>query len=744
MRSLPPGSIAGNYVLEQLIGRGGAGIVYLATRRTDQTRAAVKVLNRALAVVPAGVVRFLREVDAVNRIRHPNIIEVYDVGHLPDQRPYFAMELLEGTNLRNILNDVERLEPQKSLPIVEAVCGALDAAHAQGIVHRDVKAENVVVCRDGRIKLVDFGIAKLLEQDSSLPNLTRTGQFIGTPIAMAPEQIRGVGVDARADTYGLGILVYHILTGRPPFRGSWGEVVRFHIMTKPPAPSTLTPLAPAIDAAVLRCLEKDPAARFASSLEFFQAYRHAVMTAPPTPSHAARPSMISSSTSPVAASAPTPSPVGVPAPMPAGVMTAASTPASLAVRRMTPSKQIALALMLRPAVPHDIAELAESLTRANPGSGVAAVTHAERLRGESPWPLSTMSVAERGGAIAGHARTIHMRGWLAGRETRVGGLAELVVLPEARRTGVATALCEEHLASLKADGLPWSMAFAPSPGFLARHGWRPVAQKQRLRIPPRALPLAAERSRVSRLTLLPGSLAEVQTLYAEHCQRIHGGLSRSDAQLRAFLRDRDVLVGVRGPTGGLAGYLLYSMLAPPGRRPTIVVRELVTVDTLSDRALLGFLAAQADQADWIVLDLAVDHPLFNLVELRAQNEPAPGLELDPLPVLMARVIDLSGVLVGRGYPGGDGAVAIAAQDKAFPANQGALTIVVSDGTVRLQPGLRPGAPVLRGDIGEISRVLCGGIRLVDSARLGLLDVEGDVAAASTMLALPPPAPSVVF
>jgi serine/threonine-protein kinase len=271
---LAAGSIAGEYVIESALGRGGAATVYLATR-PDGQRAAIKVLSRNQAVSAHGVERFLREVATVHRIRHPNIVEIYDLGRLADDRPYYAMELLEGTNLRRLVTERERMTVAESLPIVEGVCAGLAAAHAAGVVHRDLKAENVMVV-GGKVKLVDFGIAKLLASEQVSHGLTSTGQFLGTPVAMAPEQIRGVGVDQRTDIYAIGVLVYLLLTGTLPFRGNWEDVVRMHLSVPPRPPSEIVPLSPMIDAVVLRCLEKDPAARFPTVDTFLEAYRTAV------------------------------------------------------------------------------------------------------------------------------------------------------------------------------------------------------------------------------------------------------------------------------------------------------------------------------------------------------------------------------------------------------------------------------------------------------------------------------------
>jgi serine/threonine-protein kinase len=273
---LAEGTRAGAYLIGNLIGRGGCGKVYHATHDGDGKPVAVKVLHRYLATEPLAVERFLREVHTVNLIKHPNIIAIAELGRMPDERPFFAMELLEGLNLRRLLQIEGRMAPVEAYEIVEQVCAALEAAHAVGVVHRDLKAENVIVDSARCVKLVDFGIAKLLAPDANAPGLTTTRQVLGTLIAMAPEQLRCEAIDARTDIYALGVLVYNMLTGVPPFRGSAEDVARMHLESPPRPPSALVLLPPAIDAVVLRCLEKDAGARYPTVPAFLVAFRAAV------------------------------------------------------------------------------------------------------------------------------------------------------------------------------------------------------------------------------------------------------------------------------------------------------------------------------------------------------------------------------------------------------------------------------------------------------------------------------------
>jgi len=277
---LAPGDRAGEYLILGRIASGGCGTVYTAEHRVLARRAAVKVLHSQLASSPEMVERFVREARVVNHIRHPNIVDIYDFGELEDKRPYFVMELLEGSSLGSIVERRGRLTPAQALGYLEPVCDALAAAHAAGVVHRDLKASNVAVARDGdppRVKLLDFGIAKLMRSAPGERGITAVGQRIGTPHAMAPEQIRGEAVDQRVDIYALGVLLYQLLTGRYPFISSDAvELERLHVEAPPPRPSALAPVSAEIDAVVLRCLEKRANRRFPNVSAFAEALRAAV------------------------------------------------------------------------------------------------------------------------------------------------------------------------------------------------------------------------------------------------------------------------------------------------------------------------------------------------------------------------------------------------------------------------------------------------------------------------------------
>ncbi len=280
---IPPGMHVGPYIIQQTIAAGGGGTVYVARAAgADEgaPRVAIKVMLRELAASRLALSRFQREIEVVRLINHPNIVSVLDSGSLPDGRPYIVMELVSGENLRTLLLRRGRFSGAEVLEMLAPVCSALGAAHAAGVIHRDLKASNICLGKEGDrpvVKLLDFGIAKLVEPDPDQPGLTVKGTRLGTPYAMPPEQIRGEVVDARADIYSLGVLVYQLLTGNYPFvAASPQEIERLHIEAAPPRPGRTAPVSAALEAVVLRCLEKRPEARFQSIDEFLAALRTAV------------------------------------------------------------------------------------------------------------------------------------------------------------------------------------------------------------------------------------------------------------------------------------------------------------------------------------------------------------------------------------------------------------------------------------------------------------------------------------
>ncbi|MGK3992174.1 serine/threonine protein kinase [Sorangium sp. So ce1024] len=276
---LPPGTVAGDYILEGFIARGGCGVVYGARHARTGRPAAVKVLSEAVAHSRRVVERFAREIEALQLISHPNIVEIYEVGEMENHQPFYAMERLEGQTLDALIRAETRLAPREALELFEPICAALGAAHAAGIVHRDVKASNIFICSDKQrtVKLLDFGIAKLMGPEEGSTWLTTAGRMPGTPSIMAPEQILGGPIDARVDVYALGVLLHRMLVGRLPFHThDMDEMVRKHLEEPPMPPSLRVPLPLELDAVVLRCMEKRRERRFSSVEELVRALREAI------------------------------------------------------------------------------------------------------------------------------------------------------------------------------------------------------------------------------------------------------------------------------------------------------------------------------------------------------------------------------------------------------------------------------------------------------------------------------------
>jgi serine/threonine protein kinase len=263
----------GQYRILRKLGAGGMGLVFLGEHTLLGRRAAIKTLLPTMSANREIVERFFNEARATSAIADPGIIQVFDFGYHVDGTAYIVMELLEGESLSARIERLGKLSPGDALRIARQIAGSLAAAHACDIVHRDLKPENIFLVADAeaqggeRTKILDFGICKMGTGD---PTLTESGAMIGTPVYMSPEQCRGLGgIDHRSDIYAFGCLMFHMLTGRPPFVGeASGELIVAHLEEDPPAPSVYVAELPfAVDALLLRCLAKAPEDRYQSMTE---------------------------------------------------------------------------------------------------------------------------------------------------------------------------------------------------------------------------------------------------------------------------------------------------------------------------------------------------------------------------------------------------------------------------------------------------------------------------------------------
>jgi serine/threonine-protein kinase len=274
-----PGALVGGYLIEELCHQGFIATLYRARHERTSKIAALKVFQQQLLDSAKLLQRFQQEATALRQLRHPHIVEIWDAATLHDGRPYIAMEWLDGRNVAQELQARGPFSAREALVAMEQLGSALAEAHRLDIVHRDLKAQNVVVLRQGdgfTLKLVDFGVAKLLNPQQAAPGLTSTGVLVGTPSAMAPEQIRGESLDARTDIYAMGILLFQLLTGQLPFSGRNAiELEEMHLHAPPPRPGDRVPVPEVFDKVVLRCFQKRPADRFQNVSQLLHELRSA-------------------------------------------------------------------------------------------------------------------------------------------------------------------------------------------------------------------------------------------------------------------------------------------------------------------------------------------------------------------------------------------------------------------------------------------------------------------------------------
>jgi tetratricopeptide (TPR) repeat protein len=265
--SLEPGSDFGpRYRIESKLGEGGMGAVYKAYDKDLDRTVAIKLLRVGMAAEPAAMARFKQELLLASKVSHKNILRIHDLGDVGGIK-FISMAYVEGEDLSHVLRREGKLPVERIVKIARQLCGALDAAHSEGVVHRDLKPQNVLLDREANCYISDFGLAKSLEAGAA--GMTRSGEFLGTPKYMSPEQVDAKPVDNRSDLYSLGLMLYEMAAGEVPFTGdSVLQVMYARVKTKPkPVKQLREDLPDYLARVIMRCLEKDPAARYQSAKE---------------------------------------------------------------------------------------------------------------------------------------------------------------------------------------------------------------------------------------------------------------------------------------------------------------------------------------------------------------------------------------------------------------------------------------------------------------------------------------------
>jgi hypothetical protein len=408
--TLPLGTLAGEYELKTTLGRGAFGTVYCAVHRVIGKEVAVKVLD-GLGVEDVER-RFLAEARAVNRINHPNIVDIFGFGELETGQKFYVMELLKGETLRAFCHRFGALPWRMALDVLTPLADALDAAHRVGVLHRDLKPANVFLHHHPSgsvvVKLLDFGIAKSLVGEET--GVTSTGSVIGTPAYMAPERWWGGPSATASDIYSLGVIAYEMLTGRRPFTGSKArEIIAHQRRELPILPSSLNPLLPlTVDEPLLAMLNRDPAARPTRARVAIAALKNAldgasenprhrlgeeaptmVRTQPPTGAPAARDSM---RLAVAAAPGPTCASEGPPSPRRWGAFLAAAVIASLAVAALS----VGWLVRARPLEAERAIATPQPQTIVSPPSAAPQ----DSQRGAAPAPVAAPQPAPEAGKVA--------------------------------------------------------------------------------------------------------------------------------------------------------------------------------------------------------------------------------------------------------------------------------------------------------------------------------------------------------
>lgn len=277
-------TLAGNYEIQEVIGHGGMGVVYKARHALMDRIVAIKMLQAQLISDSMSVKRFQQESQSASRISHPNVITVYDFGISPSGQPFIVMDYLQGISLADVIKEEGQIGVERAIKILSQACDALDHAHKQGVLHRDVKPTNFVLINYDEekdfVKVVDFGVAKLMNATPEGQRLTQAGEVCGSPVYMSPEQCTGGELDQRSDIYSMGIVIYETLTGKLPILGkTMVDTMSKHISEMPPSFAQARPdlyIPERLEQVVFRALAKDPNDRHQTMDELRIELEHAI------------------------------------------------------------------------------------------------------------------------------------------------------------------------------------------------------------------------------------------------------------------------------------------------------------------------------------------------------------------------------------------------------------------------------------------------------------------------------------
>ncbi len=272
MSSLHPGDLLDHYRIENLVARSGMASIFRAIDEENGRTVAIKIPHPEMEADPSLFDRFKREQEIGEKLEHPGVMKVFK--DPKKSRVYMVMEWVDGKLLRNILAAEGKLTPERAARLTARVCDALDYIHAHGVVHRDMKPENIMVNAQDEIKLIDFGIAA--NEGSRRLTFAKLSNVMGTPDYISPEQVKGKRGDARSDIYAMGVMLYEMLTGRVPFTGNNAFLImNDRLLNNPPPPREIDPsISPALQEIIYRALERDPKNRYATAREFAKDLEH--------------------------------------------------------------------------------------------------------------------------------------------------------------------------------------------------------------------------------------------------------------------------------------------------------------------------------------------------------------------------------------------------------------------------------------------------------------------------------------